>query len=79
MSENVHCDELHGPTDGEQFQMALLPKARYIYRTFTAILDCQVNVAGHVWPADLMSHSVVHVTLAGVSAQFRIMHQVEEA
>lgn len=58
--------------------MWLSIKAHLIYRAFTSVGDYSVFVIGHMWQEELTSHSVIHVTLVGVSRQSGIVYQVEE-
>lgn len=75
----VHCDEFLGPIGGEQFQLAFSLQESLVDGTFTTVMDYPVDVAGHMWPAELTSFSIVHATPARVFCQFRIRSQSEEA
>lgn len=77
-TRNVHCNEFHGPTGGEKIHVVLTLETSSVYRAFTAVVECIVDLVGHMWPVVFSSHSIVHATPAGMSCRFQIMMQIEQ-
>lgn len=49
-----------------------------VYGAFTAVANCRVEVAGHMWLVQLTSQNFIDVRLAMISRQFHVVRKVEE-